>query len=308
MCELNPGAFCPRPPTLESVECELLQRKQVILDVLRLDLIDPYLHGNKWYKLKYTLEAARKQGVKTLVSFGGAYSNHLYALAAAGAYFGFSTVGYVRGELVEPLNPVLAFARSQGMKLVPLSRQAYRDKNQAWFMGQLKAEHRSALIIPEGGSNDLSLKGCAEIVDELKRLLPETPITVAMACGTGATISGVIEGMLKQPEGYSALGFSVLKAPGMITAEIQRRVGDSATAAKLPWYVSDSFHCGGYARSSPELMTFISDFAEISPIPLEPVYTGKLLFGLFSMIEEGAFPPGSHIVALHSGGIVSVKP
>ncbi|MFT4671168.1 MAG: 1-aminocyclopropane-1-carboxylate deaminase [Pseudohongiellaceae bacterium] len=293
-------------PPVNQINCELLAGKAVSLRVLRLDKIHPHIHGNKWFKLKLNLRAAQEQGHSRLISFGGAYSNHLYALAAAGSYFGLETIGIVRGELIEPLNPVLAFCRSSGMTLRAISRTDYRRKEDLEFLQELTAKYGPAYVIPEGGSNALAFAGCREIADMACSITGDSKATIAMACGTGATMTGVIEGLQILQAPHSVLGVSVLNAKGMIADHIESGLNKSELSVNVPWYVSDSFHCGGYAKRNLELSEFIEGFAEISDIPIEPVYTAKLLFGLFSMIEADAFPRGAQIIALHTGGIVGV--
>lgn len=293
-------------PSVNQIDCELLAEKGVSLRVLRLDKIHPHVHGNKWFKLKLNLRAAQAQGHSRVISFGGAYSNHLYALAAAGSYFGLETIGIVRGELVEPLNPVLAFCRSKGMTLYPITRSEYRLKEQPEFLQDLEARYGPAYMIPEGGSNSLAFTGCGEIADMVCAIVGESKVTIAMACGTGATMTGVIQGLQHSQAQHSVLGVSVLNAKGMIADHIESWLGKPDSAVNSPWYVSDSFHCGGYAKTNLELSEFIEGFAEISDIPIEPVYTAKLFFGIFSMIEADAFPRGAQIMALHTGGIVSM--
>lgn len=294
------------PPSINSIDCELLAAKGVSLRVLRLDKIHATIHGNKWFKLKLNLRSAKEQGHSRVISFGGAYSNHLYALAAAGSHFDLETIGIVRGELIEPLNPVLAFCRSKGMTLHSISRSEYRRKEEPDFLQDLEANHGPAYMIPEGGSNALAFAGCQEIAEMVCSVAGESKATIAMACGTGATMTGVIRGLQLAQAKHSVLGVSVLKAKGMITDSIEAWLDESGMAIDLPWYVSDSFHCGGYAKTNFELSEFIESFAEISDIPIEPVYTAKLFFGIFSMIEADAFPRGAQIIALHTGGIVPV--
>lgn len=291
-------------PPLEQIECGLLERKGVSLRVLRLDRIHSHIHGNKWFKLKLNLSEAAAEGYSRIVSFGGAYSNHLYALAAAGSDFGFETIGIVRGELIEPLNPVLAFCRSKGMTLCPISRSDYRRKEEPNFIKNLIATYGPAYVIPEGGSNSLAFQGCREIADIVCSAVARPQVTIAMACGTGATMTGVIGGLQSLQSKHGVLGISVLNAEGMIAEKISSWLPASGVGQDVRWYVSDSFHCGGYAKASLELAEFIEGFSEISNIPIEPVYTGKLFFGIFSMVEADAFARGSEIIALHTGGIV----
>ena len=155
-------------PVIEAIHCDLLTDRSVSLNVLRLDKIHPTVHGNKWFKLKGNIEQIRRLGLNRVVSFGGAYSNHIYALAAVGELLGFETTGFIRGEIVKPLNPVLAFASRAGMKLISLSRADYRRKHEPEFLRQLLSEFGECYVLPEGGSNLLAVRGCEEIVDYLR--------------------------------------------------------------------------------------------------------------------------------------------
>lgn len=289
---------------LEQVNCELLARKSLSLRVLRLDQLHPQIQGNKWFKLRYNLEACLGQGLSKVISFGGAYSNHLYALAAAGNQLNIKTIGVVRGELVEPLNPILAYCQSQGMILHAVTRQQYREKDSVSFINELQQQYGPAFVIPEGGCNVQGVQGCEEIADLVCQHAKSSETTIAMACGTGTTMSGVIQGLIKLQATHSVLGISVLKAEGYIQREVNTWVAEQESLSIPAWHVSDSFHCGGYAKSSLELTEFIENFKDVSDIPLEPVYSGKLFLGLFAMIEEDAFSPGSEIIAIHSGGII----
>ena len=291
-------------PPIDALHCELLRRSGVSLNVLRLDKCHPLLSGNKWYKLKYNLLEFQQQPDLPILSFGGAYSNHLHALAAAGKLFGIRTIGVVRGEMPEPLNPVLAFAKEQGMTLLPVSRGDYRHKLEPEFLEGLRVRFGDFHLLPEGGSNSLAIKGCEEIASLLKWQKPGSKQLVALCCGTGTTMAGLIKG-LSEIESESApdvLGISVLKGDGYLQAEILGQLQASACTDPIGWRVDDAHHCGGYARSNSALQSFLSEFAEFSDLPLEPVYTGKLFYALFDLIEKGVISAGTEIVAIHSGG------
>lgn len=291
-------------PTIEPVHCDLLRHAGVTLNVLRLDQCHPLLSGNKWYKLKYNLLAFQDQQDLPILSFGGAYSNHLYALAAAGQLLGMRTIGVVRGEMPEPLNPVLAFAREQGMTLLPISRGDYRRKQDPDFLKDLQSRFGDFHLLPEGGGNALALKGCEEIAS-LLRWQNTGPRLVALCCGTGVTMAGLISG-LSAGMGAAApevLGVSVLKGDGYLHSEVSAHLAKCGCSDSVAWRVDDTHHCGGYARTNPALTAFLSEFAELTDIPIEPVYTGKLFYALFDLIKRGAIPRGTEIVAIHSGGI-----
>jgi 1-aminocyclopropane-1-carboxylate deaminase len=292
-------------PPIEPLHCALLRLFDVSVNVLRLDKCHPLLSGNKWYKLKYNLLEFQQQPELPILSFGGAYSNHLHALAAAGKLFGMRTIGVVRGEMPAPLNPVLTFAREQGMTLLPVSRSNYRRKHEADFLQDLRDRFGDFHLLPEGGSNSLAIKGCEEIASLLEWQNTDLKRLVALCCGTGTTMAGLISGLSKT-EADSApevLGISVLKGDGYLQSEVLSQLQACDCSDPAAWRVDDAHHCGGYARSNPALQSFLNEFAGFSDMPLEPVYTGKLFYALFDLIEKGVIPAGTEIVAIHSGGI-----
>ena len=295
------------PPRLQRLTAPLLDQHDIRLSVLRLDEINPLVFGNKWFKLKHNLRASQEQGFSRILSFGGAYSNHLMAVAAAGELYGLETIGVVRGELVRPLNPVLQFAVDRGMNLQGISRSQYRQKDSVEFTEVLKSQWGECYLIPEGGSNALGVQGCREIAglvcwqpDARRRLL-------AMACGTGATMAGVIQGFGANTEtSIEILGVSVLKAPGYMSRMVSRWLDPRSQSSEPSWRIDDESHFGGYARSNPVLDQFMSDFTQAHGIPLEPVYTGKLFWRLDQDIRAGLIAPGTEVIALHTGGYIPV--
>ncbi len=295
------------PPRLQRLTASYLDQRDIRLSVLRLDEINPLVFGNKWFKLKYNLLASQEQGFSRLLSFGGAYSNHLMAVAAAGQHCGLETIGVVRGELVQPLNPVLQFAADRGMTLQGISRSQYRQKDSPEFLEALRSRWGECYLIPEGGSNTLGVKGCREIA----RLVSWEPGTrqclLAMACGTGATMAGVIQGFAADITiRLEILGVSVLKAPGYLSRNVSHWLDAGRLASEPSWRIDDDSHFGGYARSNPVLERFMTVFNETHGIPLEPVYTGKLFWRLGQDISSGRIAPGTDIIALHTGGHIPV--
>lgn len=291
-------------PRIEAIDCELLQRHDVMLNVLRLDQVHPTIHGNKWFKLKRNLAAIEQSGCKRVVSFGGAYSNHIYALAAAGKIFNLETLGLIRGELSKPLNPVLQFAQDQGMQLIAVSRGDYRRKQQQDFLATLAERFGEFSLLPEGGSNALAVEGCMEIADFIRWGEPQRPRVLAVACGTGATLSGLIRGVAAKPQpAPQVIGVAVLKAHGYLQRETENWLHPHSELILPRWRVVDDYHCGGYAKSNASLHKFIAEFRSWSDVPIEPVYTGKLFYGLFDRVDKGLIPPGTEILAVHSGGI-----
>lgn len=269
--------------------------------LLRDDLHHPQLPGNKWRKLKYNLQAAREQGQGTLLTFGGAYSNHLAAVAAAGKLAGLQTIGIVRGEELarQPLNPTLAQARANGMQLRFVDRTTYQRRHDAAWLAELQRETGPAYVLPEGGTNALALPGCAELVAELRQ---QTPFDyLAVACGTGGTLAGIISGLLPAER---AIGVAALRGGEFLHAEVQslRQPGGRAGATGN-WTIHTEFHHGGYARFSPALLAFIQAFQQRHGVLLDPIYTGKLLWGVLQLVEQGYFPAGSTVVAVHTGGL-----
>lgn len=256
----------------------------------RDDLLHPLVSGNKWRKLKYNLLAARKQGHRTVLTFGGAYSNHLYATAAAGQVFGFSTIGVVRGEELDsaPLNSTLTFCQSQGMQLQFVSRADYRRKDDPEFLTRLINQAGPCYIIPEGGTNELAIRGTAEIMPEIIEQLGHAPDAVCCSVGTGGTVMGLAQ---TAPPQTTVLGFLALKA------------ADFQLPQPVRCRLETAYHFGGYAKTTPELLHFIGVFEQKTAVLIEPVYTGKLLYGIYDLARQGYFSKDATVVALHTGGL-----
>lgn len=293
------------PPDIESITADWLKCSEIT--TLRLDSMHPELGGNKWFKLKLNLEEATKQGKSTLLSFGGAYSNHLRALAAAGNLFGFKTIGLVRGEIVTPLNPSLAFAVSQGMELIPVSRSQYRLKSTPSFLEQLRIIHGDPYIIPEGGSNLLGVRGCMDIASYLPEQKDGQNRVLVLACGTGATMGGLIAGLQSHAiSNIEVIGISVLKAPGYIASEVEGYVVQLMRETNIDsfsWQVIDEFHCGGYGKISSQLESFMVEWTRTINVPIEGVYSGKMFWGIEQLCMKGLIKDESEIIAIHTGGL-----
>ena len=270
----------------------LMDQPDIHLDLKRLDLIHPHISGNKFYKLKYNLQHAKQLGQDTLITFGGAFSNHIAATAYAAHYFGFNSIGIIRGEELadQRLNHTLATASQFGMQLEFINRQDYRNKEQPDFLAELQSRFPNAYIIPEGGTNSLAIQGCKEILSEQDR---QNYDVICCAVGTGGTITGLIE---SSHFNQNILGFSALKGD-FLTSDVTH------LTAKKNWKIIDEYCCGGYAKTSAQLIEFIQLFEKQYQIPLEPIYTGKMLFGIFDLIEKAYFPPHTRILAIHSGGL-----
>lgn len=257
----------------------------------RDDLLHPQVSGNKWRKLKYNLLAAHKQDFSTLLTFGGAYSNHLYATAAAGKVFDFETIGIIRGEELahKPLNHTLSFCQSYGMTLHFVSRNEYRRKEDPNFLNELLRRFGPCYVLPEGGTNELAIQGTAESMSEVVNQLGFSPDYVCCSVGTGGTVTGLAQ---SAPNSTKVLGFLALNALDFSW---------NGPAARVE--LLTDYHFGGYAKTTPELLNFIRDFEERTGVLLEQVYTGKMLFGIYDLARKGYFPAGATVVAVHTGGL-----
>jgi 1-aminocyclopropane-1-carboxylate deaminase len=286
------------PSPLQEITTAISTEKGVRLFFKRDDLLHPVVSGNKWRKLRYNLLAAREQGKKYLITFGGAYSNHIQAVAAASQYLGFQSIGLIRGE--EPLHygATLAFAKSKGMELRFLSRSAYRNKEVP-----ADIDLSVAYLLPEGGTNALAIKGCGEIVEELlEQLEVSGSICLCVPCGTGGTLSGIIQALTGK---NTVIGFSALKGD-FLEAEIKSLHQQYQLAAYHNWSVNNHYHFGGYARFHDNLVDFVKTFYAETGIPLDPVYTAKMTYGVLDLLSQNYFPRGCNIVLIHTGGLQGV--
>ena len=265
----------------------------------REELLHPTISGNKWRKLKYNLIEANRLGYETLLTFGGAYSNHIHATANAGKLFRLKTIGIIRGEEHLPLNPTLADAQKCGMQIHYVTRSEYRNKREENFIKELKNKFGDFYLVPEGGTNSLAVKGCAEIVNDINIDFDY----ILSACGTGGTISGVVCGLKGRKQVF---GIPVLKGADFLNNDIANYVQEYSGNEYSNWKLNLDYHFGGYAKITKELIEFINDFKLINGIQLDPVYTGKLLFAINSMLVNGEFSSGSNIIALHTGGLQGI--
>lgn len=270
---------------------QLIEINDIHLVIRRLDLIHPFISGNKFFKLKYNFMEAAQLGYQNLLTFGGAYSNHIAATAFAAQQFGFKSVGIIRGEELrnKPLNHTLQTAQDLGMQLHFVSRENYRKKQDPDFIADLKLQFPKHYIIPEGGSNAFAIQGCQEI------LKPEDAQFDLICCavGTGGTITGLIEAS-QSPQ--QILGFSALKG-SFLTDDVSKLTN------KTNWKIIDDYCCGGYAKSTAELIQFMQQFEARYNIPLEPIYTAKMLMGIFDLIQKNTFLATAKILVIHSGGL-----
>ncbi len=284
----------------QSIPCNLLShplldQKQVEVQFLRLDQVHPEVSGNKFYKLQYNLQQALSQNYHQVLTFGGAYSNHIYATAAAAKEVGLASIGIIRGELLDVQNPTLAFARAAGMTLLGISREHYREKNQAEFLENLRKQFGDFYLIPEGGTNALAIQGTREILigshSEFSHVL--TPI------GTGGTFAGIAASLLSHQK---LLGISALKGEG-IREEMTDLLNAEGIQSPGILEVFTQYHQGGYAKWTTKLIDFIHWFWDAFGIPLDPIYTGKMAFACWDLLQQNYFPPGSRILLIHTGGL-----
>ncbi|GAA4352504.1 pyridoxal-phosphate dependent enzyme [Hymenobacter saemangeumensis] len=285
-------------PYLQELAEPAAQTQGVRLLLWRDDLAHPELPGNKARKLKYNLAAAREQGHTTLLTFGGAYSNHIAAVATAGRLYGLRSIGLIRGDETRPLNPTLAQAQADGMALHYLDRSSYRRRQEPAFLQEVMARFGPAYLLPEGGTNALALPGCAELVAEIREQVAFDALAVAV--GTGGTLAGLLTG-LRKPE--QALGIAALKDGGFLRAEVDALTQQACGQTFTNYSLQTDYHLGGYASYSADLLAFIEQFRQRHSILLDPIYTGKLLYGVLDLIRKEHFARGSTVVAIHTGGL-----
>jgi 1-aminocyclopropane-1-carboxylate deaminase/D-cysteine desulfhydrase-like pyridoxal-dependent ACC family enzyme len=284
------------PSPLQKLESNFLEKHKVHLYLKRDDLIHPQVSGNKWRKLKFNVEEAKKQKKNTILTFGGAYSNHIVATAFAAQACGLNSIGVIRGDEFDTLNQSLAMAKEAGMKLHFVSRSEYGLKTEADFIDKLKHEFGDFYLVPEGGANALGVRGCEEIVEEIDIRADY----VALSAGTGTTAAGVLNVFDER-----VLVFPVLKGGEGLEKDILTWQLNSDKATQLT--MQAGFHFGGYARLNSSLVEFANNFYQVYQIPLDLVYTAKLMYGLFKLIEDNYFVEGSSIVAIHTGGLQGNK-
>lgn len=275
------------PTPLVRWRLPLFEEKKIRVWIKRDDLTHPYVMGNKWRKLKGNVQYALQAGYTGIATFGGAYSNHIYASAAAAKYAGLKAIGIIRGDELHPnSSPTLQFAHQMGMEFHFVSREMYRQK-------QLDSHLQdSFFFIPEGGTNEYAFSGVAEMVAEIEKLC--VPDFYICAAGTGGTSAGIVSATDQQ-----VIAVSVLKG-GFMQNEIRRWIPENKWNQLLTW---DDFHAGGYARVSTELRTFVSQHNQQETFPIEPIYTGKMIAAFLQQVENEYFPIGSTIVLIHTGGL-----
>jgi 1-aminocyclopropane-1-carboxylate deaminase len=273
-----------------------IKNSNVTLYIKREDLLHPYISGNKFRKLKYNLVEAQEQKKETLLTFGGAFSNHILAVAAAGKQNGFKSIGIIRGEELRKKiaeNPTLQKAQNFGMIFDFVSREAYRNKASVEFVDTLHQKYGDFYLLPEGGTNALAVKGCEEILNDEDFVFDY----ICCAIGTGGTIAGIINA---SKNNQKVLGFPALKGD-FIRQDIR------SFAHNENWELISDYHFGGYGKVSEELINFINDFNQTYKIPLDPIYTGKMVFGVLDLIQKKWFPDNAKILMIHTGGLQGIE-
>ncbi|MBL7815541.1 MAG: 1-aminocyclopropane-1-carboxylate deaminase/D-cysteine desulfhydrase [Saprospiraceae bacterium] len=296
------------PSPLQVIQDSRLTAQNIRLFIKRDDLLHPSVSGNKFRKIKYNYLEMKRLGLKGVVTFGGAFSNHIHAVAAAGQVLGFPTVGIIRGDTPSISNATLTFAQTCGMTLHFVSRSEYRDK--LALQEQFSRQYPDFYWLPEGGTNTFALEGAAEIVPEIITQLGAQPDYICLACGTGGTVSGIISASEKLEKPINIVGFSALKGD-FLEKEVEKwleMTSNPLFSQKIQkhWLIQNDYHFGGYAKWSMPLVDFINNTKSQFNLPLDPVYTGKMLFGVFDLIEKGFFPKHSTIVAVHTGGLQGI--
>jgi len=262
------------------------------LYIKRDDLIHPYISGNKWRKLKYLIQTAQLQNKKTLVTFGGAYSNHLLATACSAALKGFKSVGFVRGEELDASNHTLFLCEQFGMKMIFVDRISYLNK--AELFEKYFSDNNDAFFIDEGGRSDEAILGCSELIDEL----PQTFDHIVLAAGTGSTFCGILKGCAKHNLSTKVHAVVVHKGiPEIVDYTI-------AKTSYAHYSIQDNYHFGAYAKTSPDLISFMKKFQQATGILLDPVYTAKALYALYDLIRQGVIQAKEKVLFIHTGGLI----
>lgn len=285
------------PTPIQEIHDPVFEKAGVSVLIKREDMNHPYVSGNKWWKLKYNLEEAKKLGRNTLLTFGGAYSNHIYATAAAAHELGLKSIGIIRGEETLPLNQTLAFAKRRGMVFHYVSREDYRKKHEPEFIQKLQDQFGDFYLIPEGGTNRLAVKGVTEFARQLEQEIDFDYICLSV--GTGGTLAGVIEGL---SDSKKILGFSSLKGGEFLEKEIRKYTDKTNN-----WELSHDYHFGGYGKTTAVIIQFTEQIEKQFAFPLDPVYTSKMMFGVMDLMRNSYFKKGATILLLHTGGLQGIN-
>jgi len=278
---------------IQAIDLPLLKEKGVQLFIQRDDTLHPHVSGNKWRKLKYNVLEAKQKGKTCLLTFGGAFSNHIAATAAAAQLAGMNSIGVIRGKDADPENSTLKFATSCGMQLQYVDRAEFRELRASGWKGVEVGNSEAVYVLPEGGSNDLAVKGCKEITGDWK----EHYDFACCALGTGATFAGLVNGVSGDTH---CLGFPAIKDQGYLSDEVSLFLEEPS---RQNWELIREYHFGKYGKVNADLINFMNDFYIKTGIPLDPIYTGKMIYGLIDMIKNDYFNPGTKVIAIHTGGL-----
>ncbi|KTD97023.1 MULTISPECIES: pyridoxal-phosphate dependent enzyme [unclassified Pseudoalteromonas] len=293
-----PASFEINETTItQKIDDPWLKGKGIELLVKRDDLLHPLINGNKWRKLKYNLIQMQSQNKTELLTFGGAFSNHIHACAAAGKMFGLTTHGIIRGPNLDQSNPTIQFAQQCGMQLHVVNRIEYKLRNDAQYLADLRTKFPNAYFLAEGGTNTYAIPGCAELAQSL----PKHDYLVCPT-GSGGTLAGLIEGSNVTTQ---IIGIAVLKQAQYLIEEVRKL--SAKARSQTNWQLLCDFHGGGYGKFTPELWAFCQHMSTTHNLPLEPIYSGKMLYALWQLIEQDYFPFGSKIIAVHTGGLQGLE-
>ena len=288
------GITLNEPPRIQPLNAEWYKGLVAQIDMLRLDEVHPVISGNKWYKLKYNLVKVQAEGYHGVLTFGGAFSNHLIATAAAAHHYGLASVAVVRGEeLVEKLSTTLLHCQQYGMKFDFVSRQQYALKTETSFLNELEQKYANYYIIPEGGANEYGRMG----VEEIGEMIPEGYTHICVSVGTGTTMAGIC----KRSGSTEVFGYAPMKGGKYLFEDLQQWVGEGR------YQLFDDWHFGGFGKHKSVLLDFMNDFYKVNDIPLDIVYTGKMMYGIAAQIEQGVFAKDAKIICIHTGGLQGNK-
>ncbi len=290
------------PSILDLIANHPGQSAGITLYIKRDDLLHPTIQGSKWRKLEPIIQLVQNQHYTGILTYGGPFSNHLQAVAAAGQYYGFPTVGVVRGLAADLSNPTLAFAQSAGMQLIPVTKQEYDLEENSPRLNEITAQFPDYFFLPEGGATHLAVHNCRRITEEIQEQLPvkeQQSLVLCVPAGTGCTAAGVVAGLEDTGETwiFPAVNY------GVDEASIQKYLSDYQSNTLRNFRFIRDYTFGSFAVYRPELMEFVRTFRLQTGILLDPIYTSKMLFGIFDLMTKGAFAPGSTVVALHTGGL-----
>ncbi|MCB9046223.1 MAG: 1-aminocyclopropane-1-carboxylate deaminase/D-cysteine desulfhydrase [Chitinophagales bacterium] len=283
-----------RQPFIQPINAAWYENKVTGVDMLRLDVIHKHVSGNKWFKLKYNIEHCILEGIDTVLTFGGAYSNHLAATAAMANFNGIRSIGVIKGKYAEhSLTSTLQFCTDNGMYLHFVTNETYSKKNDPDFLKELSDMFATPLIIPEGGANEMGIIGAGEIAD----LIPADYTHIAVSVGTGSTLSGIVNNTGNE---LWTIGYAPMKGGSYLGKEVSRLIRPEKRDA---YRIYDDWHFGGFGRYTDELTMFMNNFYGQNGIPLDMVYTAKMMFGLKEQILRGDYPDEVRILCIHTGGL-----